>query len=148
MANPDPTALRDAAASMRQQASAARQVSVAQFRQHGIDDGATYDRTKARLDAANAEVKSHQDAVDTGRAQAAAWYKAADDAHQQANAAQGSGDGAKAEELREKEMNARAAADSAAANANTAEQDLNQSKLTLAQRQNDFDVANQKIRDV
>jgi hypothetical protein len=148
VANPDPKALRDAAASLRQQANAAREVSVAQYRQHGIDDGATYDRAKAQLDAANAEVKSHQDAVNTGHQQATTWYKAADDAHQQANAAAASGDQARAEELREKEMQTRAAADSAAANAGTAEQDLNQSKLTLAQRQNDFDVANQKIRDV
>src|SRR5581483_8761995 len=92
------------------------------------------------------EVKSREGVVEADRKQAADTLKRADEQHQAAIAAERTGDTAKAEEARESERYLRAVAEAATANADTAERDLDESRVTLAQRQHDFDVAKQDIR--
>ena len=148
MANPNPQALRDAAATLRDQAKSAREVVTDTYRREGIQHGEVYDRTKVKLDTANAEVKSHEQVVASEKQQIADMAKKADELHQQALDVEKTGDGAKAAELRETEGYVRATADVAAANLEVAQKDLNDSRVTQAERQRDFDTANQAISQV
>jgi hypothetical protein len=148
MANPDPQALRDAAASLRDQAKAARDATVDQFRSIQTERKDQYSRAERALAVAKTELKSNEDTL-AARQKAIVDEKAAIDKLQQtAVDADKAGDPAKATEAREMLAYHRAELDALSTNADRSQQDVNQSRIDAAQAENGMANAEQRFQQV
>ena len=115
MANPTPKALQDAAASLRSQATAARQAVEEQSRRRDGENQTALSKAGERQEAAQVSLKAAQSRADDAFNAENAYRTQAHQLQQDARTAAQEGDAAKANDLNRQAANAAARSDEAAA---------------------------------
>jgi hypothetical protein len=145
MANPDPKALQETAAALRDQAKAARQIANDALERNDAALGIERNHATQQLEAAEQAVKTAEGTVKQERNDAIDFRAQATDDEKSALEKEQKGDAAGAEELREGVGRYQARADAATERGAQAERDLGDARVSLAERQRDNTAINQKI---
>src|SRR6476620_11294659 len=146
MANPTPKALQGAAATLRSQATAARQAVEEQSRRRDGENQTALSKAGERQEAAQVSLKAAQSRADDAFKAQNEYRTQAHQLQQDARTAAQQGDAAKANDLNRQAANAAARSDEAAARSAQAQREVSDATVEAAESQKALSEAAGELR--